>query len=186
MHLRCLRHQINKLNIIQCNLLSSVLQSSTSSTLLKFSWKIIKQIYSIIQITCTDHAAFSNVSSTSSTYPGSCKSCFSRKPVFGGKVSLIFLIMYQIAHLHNWPLFPLIFADNTLDTRFYPVLTGLVGKMSNFLSSLTDFIQIRCVLASLTSSTLKLLKFILLYLIWSCLNRSLWWLCMRHTRSTTP
>ena len=39
----------------------------------------------------------------------------------------------------------------------YPVLTGLVGKMSNFLSSLTDFIEIRRVLAS---STLKLLKFI--------------------------
>ena len=42
----------------------------------------------------------------------------------------------------------------------YPVLTGLVGKMSNFLSSLTDFIEIRRVLASSTSSTLKLLKFI--------------------------
>ena len=39
----------------------------------------------------------------------------------------------------------------------YPVLTGVVGKMSNFLSSLTDFIEIRRVLAS---STLKLLKFI--------------------------
>ena len=39
----------------------------------------------------------------------------------------------------------------------YPVLTGLAGKMSNFLSSLTDFIEIRSVLAS---STLKLLKFI--------------------------
>ena len=39
----------------------------------------------------------------------------------------------------------------------YPVLTGFVGKMSNFLSSLTDFIEIRRVLAS---STLKLLKFI--------------------------
>ena len=39
----------------------------------------------------------------------------------------------------------------------YPVLTGLVGKMSNFLSLLTDFIEIRRVLAS---STLKLLKFI--------------------------
>ena len=42
----------------------------------------------------------------------------------------------------------------------YPVLTGLAGKMSNFLSSLTDFIEIRRVLASSTSSTLKLLKFI--------------------------
>ena len=42
----------------------------------------------------------------------------------------------------------------------YPVLTGLAGKMSNFLSSLTDFIEIRHVLASSMSSTLKLLKFI--------------------------
>ena len=42
----------------------------------------------------------------------------------------------------------------------YPVLIGLAGKMSNFLSSLTDFIEIRRVLASSTSATLKLLKFI--------------------------
>ena len=42
----------------------------------------------------------------------------------------------------------------------YPVITGLVGKMSNFLSSLTDFIEIRRVLASSMSLTLKLLKFI--------------------------
>ena len=39
----------------------------------------------------------------------------------------------------------------------YPVLTGLAIKMTNSLSSLTDFIEIRRVLAS---STLKLLKFI--------------------------
>ena len=30
------------------------------------------------------------------TYPGSCKTCFSGKPVFGGKISLIFPIIYQI------------------------------------------------------------------------------------------
>ena len=30
-----------------------------------------------------------------STYPGSCKTCFSRTPVFGGKVFLIFPIIYQ-------------------------------------------------------------------------------------------
>ena len=36
-----------------------------------------------------------HVVSTLSTYPGSCKNCFSRKPVFGGKVSLIFPIIYQ-------------------------------------------------------------------------------------------
>ena len=168
---------------MQCNLLWFVVLSPTSSTLLKIRSKINKRTEGNLWVFCRDNAACSKTSPMSSTYPGSCKSCFSRKPVFGGKVSLIFLIIYQIAHLHNWPSFPLIFADNTLDTRFYPVLTGLAGKMSNFLSLLTDFIQIRRVLAS---STLKLLKFILLYLIWSCLNWSLWWLCMRHTRSTTP
>ena len=35
-----------------------------------------------------------HASSTSSTYPGSCKTCFSCIPVFGGKVSLIFPIIY--------------------------------------------------------------------------------------------
>ena len=36
---------------------------------------------------------------------------------FGGKVSLIFPIIYQIAHLHNWPSCPLIFANRCLDAR---------------------------------------------------------------------
>ena len=67
-----------------------------------------------IRVFCRDHAACSKASPMSLTYPGSCKSCFSRKPVFGGKISLIFPIIYQIAHLHNWPSFPLIFADRCL------------------------------------------------------------------------
>ena len=44
-----------------------------------------------------------HVVSNPSTYPGSCKTCFSHIPVFGGKIALIFPIIYQIAHLHNWP-----------------------------------------------------------------------------------
>ena len=40
------------------------------------------------------------------TYPGSCISCFSHIPVFGGKVFLIFPIIYKISHLHNWPIWP--------------------------------------------------------------------------------
>ena len=86
---------------------------------------------------------------TPSTYPGSCKTCFSRKPVFGGKISLIFPIIYQIAHFHNWPSFPLNFADNTPGYQICPVLTGLAVKMSNSLSSLTDFIETRraCILS---------------------------------------
>ena len=55
---------------------------------------------------------------TPPTYPGSCKTCFSRKPVFGGKISLIFPIIYQIAHLHKWPIWPLILPTAVLDGRF--------------------------------------------------------------------
>ena len=67
---------------------------------------------------CNIPCSMQHVVSTPSTYPGSCKTCFSCKPVFGRKISLIFPIIYQIAHLHNWPSFPLIFADNTLDDLF--------------------------------------------------------------------
>ena len=59
-----------------------------------------------------------------------------------GKVLLIFPIIYQIAHLHNWPTCPLIF-DNCPGCQNYPVLTGLVGKRSNSLSSLIYFTEIR-------------------------------------------
>ena len=52
------------------------------------------------------------------TYPGSRKTCFSRKPVFGRKISLIFPIIYQIAHLHKWPISPLILPTAVLDGRF--------------------------------------------------------------------
>ena len=37
--------------------------------------------------------------STVLTYPGSCKTCFFCTPVFGGKVFLIFPIMYLIVDL---------------------------------------------------------------------------------------
>ena len=40
-----------------------------------------------------------HASLTSSTYPGSCKSCFFHIPVFGGKVFLIFPIIYLIVDL---------------------------------------------------------------------------------------
>ena len=81
-----------------------------------------------------------HVVSTPSTYPGSCKTCFSCKPVFGGKISLIFPIIYQIAHLHNWPSFPLIFADNTLDDLFSS-LGGYFELISH--SWLLNFIETR-------------------------------------------
>ena len=98
---------------------------------------------------CNIPCSMQHVVSTPSTYPGSCKTCFSRKPVFGGKVSLIFPFIYQIAHLHNWPTCPLIFADNCPGCQNYPVLTGLVGKRRNSLSLLIYFIETRhaCILS---------------------------------------
>ena len=56
--------------------------------------------------------------STPLTYPGSCKSCLSRIPVLGRKVFLIFPIIYHIAHLHNWPISPLILPTSTLNDIF--------------------------------------------------------------------
>ena len=73
-----------------------------SSTLFKISWKIIKwteanlQYYwNIFQRACI----LQHASSMSSTYPGSCKTCFFRIPVFGGKVFLIFPIIYLTVDL---------------------------------------------------------------------------------------
>ena len=97
-----------------------------------------------------DVCSMQHASSTSLTYPGSCKSCFSRKPVFGGKVFLIFSIIYQIIdqHIALWSL-PTI--------PWIPMYLFLTHLASHSLSSLLDFTEFRPVLASPTSSTLKLL-----------------------------
>ena len=55
---------------------------------------------------------------TPPTYPESCKTCFSCKPVFGRNFLLIFPIIYQIAHLHNLPIWHLILLTAVLDGRF--------------------------------------------------------------------
>ena len=89
---------------------------------------------------CNIPCSMQHVVSTPSTYPGSCKTCFSHKPVFGRKISLIFPIIYQIAHLHNLPSFPLIFADNTLDDLFSS-LGGYFEIISH--SWLLNFIETR-------------------------------------------
>ena len=58
----------------------------------------------------------------------------------------------------SWPeLSPLIFANSCSGCQNYPALTGLVVKMSNSLSSLIYFTEIRPVWHLLTSPTLKLL-----------------------------
>ena len=129
-----------------------------------------------------------HVVSTPSTYPGSCKSYFSRKPVFGGNFLLIFPIIYQIAHLHNWPSFPLIFADSCPGCQNYPVLTGLGWKMSSSLSSLIYFIETRraCILRFFRpfwhTNYIEIIRLV----DQSCQNQSSWWLCRRHTRSMAP
>ena len=128
--------------------------------------------------------------STVSTYPGSCKSCFSRIPVFGGNFLLIFSIIYQTAHLHNWPTWPhqLLdlcrhlpwignFLDTCIDSVDMPQISSLFDQFAlKFLWVKTCFGYIDCIGIEITY----------IYLIWSCLNQSPWWLCMRHTRSTTP
>ena len=57
-------------------------------------------IFDIFDIILHRVWSMQHASSTSLTYPGSCKSCFSRKPVFGGKVFLRFSIIYHIVDQH--------------------------------------------------------------------------------------
>ena len=104
---------------------------------------------------CNIPCSRQHVVSTPSTYPGSCKTCFSHKPVFGGKISLIFPIIYQIAHLHNWQSFPLIFADNTLDDLFSS-LGGYFEIISH--SWLLNFIETRRASFDPFDITLKLIS----------------------------
>ena len=122
-------------------------------------------IFDVFDIILHRVCSMQHASLTSSTYPGSCKSCFSRKPVFGGKVLLIFPIIYQIAHLHYWPICSLILADSCPGCQ--NIHFG--GKMSNSLSSLIYFTEIRPVWHLRHLLTLKItIKSCYLYLIWSC------------------
>ena len=64
-------------------------------------------------------------------HPGSCKSCSSRIPVFVRKVLLIFWIIYQIAHLYNWPNWP----NEPFDLcQYLPWMTQLL-TLGDFFSS---------------------------------------------------
>ena len=70
-------------------------------TVSTYTEKTIKMFGGAFLSRCMQHV------STVSTYAGSCKSSFSHIPVFGGKVFLIFPIIYHNrpeAHLHNWPI----------------------------------------------------------------------------------
>ena len=128
--------------------------------------------------------------STVLTYPGSCKTCFSRIPVFGRNFLLIFAIIYQITDLHNWPAWPYYppwsLLTSTLDGDFQHACIDNVDIPQ--ISSLFDqfalkFHWVKTCFGCIDSVYIEITY---IYLIWSCLNQSLWWLCMRHTRSTTP
>ena len=96
--------------------------------------------------------------STVLTYPGSCKSCFSRIPVFGEKVFLIFPIIYQTVDLkliciidQSDLINPLILPMSTLDDIF----THFGGFFSiSRVSWLLNFIETRCVSFWLVSTVL--------------------------------
>ena len=103
---------------------------------------------------------------------------FSRKPVFGRKVVLIFPIIYQIVdqNLALWSLLTIPWIPDLSSFNWFG------GKNEQFSHFAHIFQRDQTCLASPTSPTLKLSY--LLYL--SCPNQSTWWLCRRHTRSTTP
>ena len=126
---------------------------------------------------------------TPSTYPGSCKSCFSRIPVFGRKVFLIFPIIYQMVDLKLICMIgqpdlinSLIFADIYSGWHIY----SLWGFLFQFHGQLAlKFHWDKTCLYFDLLSTLSTLQITLKLLDQSCQNQSFWWLCRRLTGSTT-
>ena len=108
-HLWCLQHEIKW---IQCNLLSFVLWSST---LLKISWKIIKRTetnlhyyWNTLHRACSMQQCIFNIFDM----PWILQNLLFMHMSFGGKVSLIFLIIYQPSSFAYLPIIPLIFANS--------------------------------------------------------------------------
>ena len=86
-----------------------------------------------------------------------------RIPVFGGKVSLIFLIIDLRSDLNSWPINSLILPTIPWMTQlssFNWFRTSLVLKVSNSLSSLIDFTEIRPVLACIDSIDIQIRNYI--------------------------
>ena len=81
---------------------------------------------------CNIPCSMQHVVLTPLTCPGSCKSCFSHIPVFGRKISLIFPIIYQIAHLHNWPTWPSYPFDLCWQLSWMTCLAGSEGILRLF------------------------------------------------------
>ena len=128
--------------------------SLTSLTLLKISWKSnemnLQYYWNILHKACSMQQCISDIFDM----PWILQNLLFSQTSF-----------WQESFLHvsnhwpdSWPeLSPLIFAKSCPGCQNYPVLTGLAVKMSNSLSLLVDFTEIRPVLASLMSPTLKLL-----------------------------
>ena len=102
-----------------------------------------------------------HASSTSSTYPGSCKICFFRIPVFGRKVFLIFPIIYLTVDLKLICIIglsdlinSLIFADSCAGWHNYS-LWGLLFQFHGQLALKFHWVKM-C--ASSTSSTLQIIE----------------------------
>ena len=108
---------------------------------------------------CNIPCSMQHVVSTPSTYPGSCKTCFSHIPVFGGKISLIFPIIYQIAHLHNWPTWPDQLFDLCWQLSWMTFLASLGGYFEIISHSwLLNFIKTRCASFDPFDITFKLIS----------------------------
>ena len=108
------------------------------STVSTYTEKIIITFGGTSLSCCMQHAACID---SVNIYPGSCKSCFSHIPVFGRKISLIFVIIYQIAHLPT----------STLDDT----ITHFGGFFSSFMVSwLLNLIETRHVYFWLVSTVL--------------------------------
>ena len=114
-------------------------------------------------------------------YPGSCKSCFSHILLFGGKVLLIFPIIYKIAHLHNWPTWPNYLFDLCQQLSWMTCLAVLEGILRLFPQLALKFHWDKTCffLAHIDSVDIEII-------VHSNYYPSFWWLCRRLTRSTTP
>ena len=135
---------------------------------------------------CNIQCSMQHVVLTPLAYPGSCKSCFSLIPVFGGKISLICPIIYQTMDLKllcitGQPdlINSLVFADIYPGWHIYS-LWGFLFQLHGQLDLKFYTGQMCCFFWPFWHT-----KYI--EIIQSVMPKpSFWWLCRRLTRSTTP
>ena len=133
-------------------------------------------IYDVFDIILHRVCSMQHESPTSLTYPGSCKSCFSRKTVFGGKVLLIFPIIYQIVdqNLALWSCWQLPWIPESSSFNWFGGKNEQFSQFAHiFHRDQTCFgisdIEIKLFTVSVMPKPVYLMT-----------------LCRRHTRSTTP